>query len=787
MKLKRKKKKGSSLLIVVAMMSILSILIISILAMTTSGYKLRTQANLRMENFYGADSGLEISEKLLHDYIKIAAEYSNKKVDADTTLVKLEDKKIAFKKTFIRFFQIGGDGTFSPTHIKAKATQEIAKEEHYEKFDRKNVEITISKLYYKNKSESSWNFTDSKIDADNTATVGISDYQKVDSLRMYFESTYDDKGTQRVIGVNFDIKIPEYGRVLTTATLAKAPKVFDFIFATDGNYNLSLNNTANMYGDLWVKGKDIKNLTPDNKYNSGITIESTLQEANVGLNGGISTNGTLTLKNAMLTTDPAKNKDICANNIKIDNTGATTKMVTNFNSSDIYVYNDFVSNGNKNEFSARNYYGLNDINNNENTPIEKIVSNEKLTRSSAMIINSEDFGKTNGSKIDIRGEAYILGTSYIDIGNGYQTGYSNAIRQLTKPYTARDDRYTYEYKDSLQIIDGKVDGTEYNLPEKIEIAKNYLLQDGDEILAKGMTVRGSEKGKSLIYNTGVVLANDVVNMPNIPMQGDIDKKKIKYATEVFNMGDSTGVTVDTFNDKTMNSDVKGSFDWDAIKKVANDDYSTKPEINKIDGNKNGFADLELQKSINDIMLQAYYDPDGKPNLAAYGFANSINGGEKPRILFNATGKKIRIKEVQTVAENSISEDDDTITYQMKTKTGASNKPSTLIISNGDVEFIPLDIYNYMMVLGVGDLDLKVASGAGAIIGNYAVASSDGIVPGYKGGQFNLTNELFKYILEESSLMGDIGNDIFATGEVKEVREAVQISSLIKKQDWKIIK
>lgn len=780
MNFKRKKKKGSSLLIVVAMMSILSILIISILAMTTSGYKLRTQANLRVENFYGADSGLEISEKLLHDYIKIAAEYSNEKVNANTSLIKIEDKKKAFKEIFIKFFQNGENSPSNPNHLKEKATKELSKKTHYEKFDRDNINITTAKLYYKVKG-GDWEFIDSMIDAENSSSNNIGNYQEVTHLRMYFESTYTDKGNERVVGVNFDVKIPEYGRVLTTSNSAKAPKVFDFIFATDGNYDLSLGNTANIYGDLWVKGKDIENITKENKYSSGITIKSDLNLANVSLNGGISTNGTLNIENAMLTTDGAKNKDIYANNFVIDNKLDTT-MTSDFNASDVYVYNDFVSNGNKNVFSAKNYYGLNDINNNENTPVEDIALKEKLTRSSAMIINSDDFGVGDGSKIDIKNEAYILGTSYIDIGNGYQTGYSSMINQLTKPYTARNDNYTYNYKDSLQIIDGNVDGTKYTLDEKIEIAKNYKLANGDEILAKGMSI-GS------IYNTGVVLANNVVNMPKSPKKEDIDKKKIKYATEVFNMGDSEGITVDDFNNKNMKSDVEGSFNWNAVKIAANKDYSSIAEINKIAGNDVGFADLELQKSINDIMLQAYYDPDGKPNLAAYGFSNSVNGIQKPRILFNASGKKLVIKEVSSLSGNPISITDDTITYQMISSTGTANKPSVLVISNSDVSFVPLDIYSYMMVLGVGDIKLDVKGGSGsnpAIIGNYA-APSDSTVSGYAAGQYNLTNELFKYILEEGSLMGDIGNDIFAGGEVKEVKEATEISSLIKKQDWKIIK
>ena len=77
----RKKKKGSSILITVGMFAMLSILIMSVLAMTTSGYSLRIKNNKRIENFYAADSGLEISQKVLHDYLGKVVKASLNKVD----------------------------------------------------------------------------------------------------------------------------------------------------------------------------------------------------------------------------------------------------------------------------------------------------------------------------------------------------------------------------------------------------------------------------------------------------------------------------------------------------------------------------------------------------------------------------------------------------------------------------------------------------------------------------------------------------------------------------------
>ena len=69
-----KKKKGSTLLVVVCLCAFLSVLTISIMLVTTGGFKLRKDENTRIENFYSADSGIEIAKnksvEVIEDAIK---------------------------------------------------------------------------------------------------------------------------------------------------------------------------------------------------------------------------------------------------------------------------------------------------------------------------------------------------------------------------------------------------------------------------------------------------------------------------------------------------------------------------------------------------------------------------------------------------------------------------------------------------------------------------------------------------------------------------------------------
>ena len=63
--LNKRKKRGSTLMMVIIMFAILSILGTSVIAMTSNDYYRRISETKRLENLYGAESGLDSGYNIL--------------------------------------------------------------------------------------------------------------------------------------------------------------------------------------------------------------------------------------------------------------------------------------------------------------------------------------------------------------------------------------------------------------------------------------------------------------------------------------------------------------------------------------------------------------------------------------------------------------------------------------------------------------------------------------------------------------------------------------------------
>lgn len=802
---KRRKKKGASLLVVVAMMAILSVLIVSLLAMTTSGYKLRVDSNNRVEGFYGADSGLEISEKVLQDYLKANIETSNKAVSSS---LDVDEKNKEFKKSFNKFIIEGGKSTKlplydNPTLISGEyeykpLIEEIIINEYYKKFDRKDVSIENVKLYY-------------------TMDINKSNYQElvypvtlsedtmalIKGFRLELESEYKKNSKTRRVAVKFNIDIPDYGKKLVDIK-SGMPEVLDYIFGVDGNYNLNANTTISVLGDMWVKGKDVdQNNLKEDKYKNGINIYSTQKNnPNVSWDGNITTAANFNIKDVDLTignktTDEQK---IFARNVIVE---ANNSLKTLFGENlDVYVYNDFVYNSKNSKLNMNNLYAINDINNYHKN-IEGQFKLDESERSSSIIINSEDFG--DGSSINIAKDMYVLGSSYLDLTKPYQTGQSVVINQISSPYTVRYDGYIYEYdnKGKVHIVKEDKNGKELNLLDKAKLVTDKPLTEVENKFAKGLTATN-------IYNTAAVLANNDIIAPkmNFDMKS-IEEKQKEYAKEVFYMGNKDKkYSTDDFWRKEVDVTVASSFDWRSMKKLT-DDYGKCENCDKCDAGEvgthdnhcricdlcklsdnntlkakeDGFLHLETKKTVDDIISDSKKNENENSNLHEYELGGGI--GTKPiNIILNSSDKKLKIKQVDKIPEGKdlISDDGTTITYYF---VDGVNAPypivPLLVISKTDVEFETSQQYNYSMLLSAGDATLSILAEPGwsTIVGNYATQS--------KNGEWNLINELFKYSLSSDGALSGIGGEIFNSKESKIANESIEISDLIKREKWQLIK
>lgn len=793
----RKKKKGSSILITVGMFAMLSILIMSVLAMTTSGYSLRIKNNKRIENFYAADSGLEISQKVLHDYLGKVVKASLNKVDEyvqskpDGKLSQSE-KEEKFQEFFKDIILNGGtlkDDTGNVIEQLKTVKDEVELPSNYDSFKRdgKNIEIQSEiKSLKKDGTE---------------IVIPTIPYKDIYKFSLNVKSNFTDKDNKdREVEVDFDILIPEYGKLLVRVKNSKAPNILDYIVGVDGNYTLTVNGSTSVLGDIWVKGKtnsDIIDLS--DKYSGGITLSSSGDSASsINWNGKIATNETLRIKDVSLAVEAEKNKErnVFARNVHISNNKTKSSKEVFGESVNLHVYNDFVMEGKENNVVLNNYYGLNDINDYEANWTNKNLSNAQ--KSSAMLINALDF--SSGSSIYIMNNLFILGTSYLDLkGNDYQTGQSTIMNNISRPYTMRYDDYIYEYKSydngGIQIATKDKNGNkiplnsdEKNKNSKVDLAKKFY--ESSENLKSGITVPDKK-----IVSPGVVLANGeaVVNTPTGEQLELIKEKQSLFVAEVFNMGSDKKYGQKDFWNNEVKESVKDSFKWSEISTIANKNYSSDSKIQYIDGNKEDFVHLASKNTIKEIYDEAkkvnneFGDYESIISLIPNEHANLILSNSDKEIIIRSTGKaqqiekneQTRISEVEIETETGLKKQ---IIYDIDIGGDTQgNATPLLIIAKGNVTLeVKENSFNYVMVISASDSEIK---GNPSHIGNFSAGKGTTTT----GNERNMINEMFKYILESSEFLGSIGGDIFEGNEDIITTNAIEISHLIKSKNWKLNK
>lgn len=794
----RKKKKGSSILITVGMFAMLSILIMSVLAMTTSGYSMRIKSNKRIENFYGADSGIEICQKLIYDYLTEAIIFGNQEVDKNNNFT-IKEKNEFFKDSFKKFIEKGGE--------------------------IQDVKDEVGNIIYKGKNRTGivdYVTTQSHYDSLGRNKVKIEGFlnplitnRSNEEYKLDIKSTFNKEDKERIISVEFYLKIPDYGKELVKATSKGTPNIMNYIIGVDGDFTIETEGTAHIIGDMWVKGKKPSGeITKDNKYEGGIKILSpNTSNANVKWLGKIVTNETLTVENAYLqVSDDSKLENVNKNKVKnkLKENIYARNFVYNYDSlnnfiakesiglnTDLYIYNDFVINGKMNNIKIGNYYGLNDISN------YKGNNDSEAEKSSSIIVNSKDYGKDSGSSLYVDKDAYILGTSYIDLGaQSYQTGQSNIINQISKPYTFRfdDKEYIYDYKGNLHLANKKQDEngieSELDLNDKMEIIREYykVMEEEAKEISKGTNIKGN------IYSAGAVMANGGIKEHKAPDNTMVNKLQQEYSKEVFNMGMEGNYNEYDFWRGEPKSSVSESFDWKFIDKIASnpEEYDSIKVISNKSDEEDSFIHVvpKLKNSdgiwnevtVDKIMGVAYENKEHP--LAMYGYvAGGEIGSTNPNIILNGTNKKLKIisKKSGTSGIDEKLTTKDTLVYNLVEENENLVTP-LLVISQGDILYENFEGKKYAMLLTAGEARVNVSNNPGNLVfGNYHTAAMGPSIDGHQVGERKFINELYKYIFETDDIMGEVGNGIFEGTETKETIHAIEVSDLLKKKNWKLEK
>ena len=211
------KKDGSVLLIVLGLFAFVSIMITSIMMMTTGGYKLRKTQNTRVENFYGADSGIDISESITIELIEEAIKKGNEAVDISTVTTaeeKNKEFKRVYKKHIVSKFEKEVDNVNgSERHgiSEPKYTDEDL--EQYNAYDKNSqiVKVEAIEFYGSNKETEKIEMPSRKaIESDDindiAAAVAV---ESMDVFHTVLKSDFKDKDNKdRSIEVAFEIDVP---------------------------------------------------------------------------------------------------------------------------------------------------------------------------------------------------------------------------------------------------------------------------------------------------------------------------------------------------------------------------------------------------------------------------------------------------------------------------------------------------------------------------------------------------------------------------------------------------
>ncbi|MBU3137899.1 hypothetical protein KPL39_16780 [Clostridium gasigenes] len=550
----KKKRRGSSLIIVIIIMAILFTTGSAVLTLTASDYKMRTNASKKLENLYAADSGLDIVENVILKNSEAAIICANQKIKAkydgqEMTKELYEKINEKFKAEFINFLGIEAVGK-GANITDAVLAQGIA-----------------NRKYKILKKDGTFDW---KIDIDKKSEIEITRYAydaPKNIIQIEVESTFETINTgiknKKILATKYTITAPDYKEPISSDNvLIDIYPVFDGkIITADGN--LTLTGTAEVKGDIWVKGNDDIGNDPSyvfDKYNRGILIE----KGNLTLEGNIITNRTLHLKNLANATITG---DVYALNAyvgKSDKTGISSGNNLNIDGN-LIVNNDLSLNAKKSRIVVENnFYGIND----KTEPNADTA--DKALKSSSIIVNEID----KGSSLTVNEDSYIMGVAYIDAadeqGNRYQTGESVAVKGNYLAYSdvlsGYADKVTLKYYNPLQLID-TINGVD-SIEAKAEYISAYF-KDTSTLKNGGVDLKGS------VHSVGAYIKDAKLQYSGWNADSQITDKRNEFAKNVFAMGDTNGIdTKAIYNDGKVLKTVESQIDFKGIysEKAINETY-----------------------------------------------------------------------------------------------------------------------------------------------------------------------------------------------------------------------
>ncbi|GFZ32511.1 hypothetical protein CSC2_30370 [Clostridium zeae] len=558
-----KKKKGSTLITVVAIFAILTTVGVSVLALTTSSYKSRIIESKRIENLYSTESGLDIAYAITGKVVEQSSRAGNDSVSnfiSNQLNGQIASEKVKMQSSNVCDYPRTDNERKSRLlkddySINVDEVKKVLDNKFLEAFNnviRNELRYCLEhKVYINNYSATvdkytAVTFTENK-NPDFTAEVkGIDDTNAQNdtnptkfSLKI-ISSYEEDSNTgnhQRQIEANYKITpkyLGGYGLKTNKAAVGVNP-VIQRAIAADGDLNVKNTGDFIVNGQIFIKGNDYESVgsIAYYKYKGGISIDNSTAR----LNGEVVTSKTLNLINNATSNIP----NLYANNIYVGNTEGNTSNSNNLQISYAVLDNDLAINSTNSTVTINNgLYAISDISDNSDIlhSADKLAAKERS--SSSIIVNSND----DSSSILVNGEAYIMGTAYINtsgVNGSYQTGESVAVKGYYNAYTTMLPReensgYYYSYYPPLQLID-KDKITVFDKSAHFYDYYNTKISNGESVnITKQIQLPENGGTKSIgAYISRGKLYNSTFKPENT---ADVVKKQKEFARKVYEMGNS---------------------------------------------------------------------------------------------------------------------------------------------------------------------------------------------------------------------------------------------------------
>ena len=537
----KQRKKGASYTTVLILMMALMIVGGATVTFTSFDVESREAESNRVENLYGAESGLEVAKSILYSASDYAiTEAIEKSSQADSNVAEtFEDTYI--RALFDKEYEHNGSVLLGSDQVSSVSLLEYSLSNRQIPTLQGN-NLTFQKIDITGLAE---NFTLSLNVSDDSKKVIelLQNNQRVTSdditeIDLKVSSTYKLPETsptgegERIVSQDFSITLPTY----SSQSGVLVPQVNQKLLAIDGSVyggaSVTTNTASarqsvlalNLNGNIWVKGeinggeKDVNDVAYD-KYQGGILLE----KANVLVKGDVVTDESVSLFNESNLTVEAGN--VYGENMYVGkrNVGSTSNKSTVSVSSknqEVILNNDLVVNttGSEGSVVIDKFFGIEDKNFTANSGINGSSKIETLaTSSSAIIINQA------GPSVEVKEEAYIGGLAMIDTdGEKYQTGESVSVKPNYMVYTSilpgYEDKVTLKYYNPLMLVEDVANGSKANyFIDSLEVWKDKLSTGGVKLPAN------TEAVGVYVNENGEFVA------PSIPMESEQEIKNIKTA------------------------------------------------------------------------------------------------------------------------------------------------------------------------------------------------------------------------------------------------------------------